>query len=204
MKSVGTRARVAVLNGLLMLAVAACGGSSASTVTTASSTSLVTVTVPAVSSAPSTSEQSTTSTSVKTPTKSILELAKAEGSLSTLLGLLDKAGLTATLEGSGPFSLVAPTDAAFAKMDKDTLDKISQNPTVLTSLLKYHLVAARITTQDVTAGFVTTMEGSTLALQATTKLPTVNGLKVTRGAKATNGTILVIESVLLPVDLKLP
>lgn len=189
MKSSGMVGRMVVLAGALAGTAVACGGSDASTATT-----VVTTTVPV----------STTSTTLPAPTKSILELAKSEGSLTTLLGLLDKAGLTATLEGDGPFTLVAPTDAAFAKMDPTTLDKISQNPDVLKSLLEYHVVERRITTKDVDAGGVVTMEGATLALQATTTLPTINGLKVTRGARATNGTILVIESVLLPVDLKLP
>lgn len=184
------RGQIVVLAGVIALTAVACGGSSKSTSTTAVSTTAA--------------SSSTTSTTLPPPTKSILQLATAEGSLSTLLRLLDQAGLTATLEGAGPFTLVAPTDAAFAKMDPTTLEKISQNPDVLKSLLQYHIVPARITTKDVAAGSVATMEGSTLALQATTRLPTVNGLTVTKGARATNGTILVIESVLLPVDLKLP
>ena len=121
-----------------------------------------------------------------------------------MLGLLDTAGLTATLQGNGPFTLVAPTDDAFKKMDPATLDKISKNPEALKALLNYHLVNGRVTSKDLTAGFVTTAEGSTMALAATKKLPSVNGQTVTKAGRATNGTILVIESVLLPVDLKLP
>jgi len=133
-----------------------------------------------------------------------LQLAQSEGQLTTLLKLLDTAGLTATLQGDGPFTLIAPSDAAFAKMDPDTLDRISKAPEVLKQILQYHVVPERITTTDVKNGAVTTLEGSTLALAEGSRLPTVNGLTVTRGARATNGTILVIESVLLPVDLKLP
>lgn len=190
MRSSRRQGRLVVLAGAVALVAVACGGSDASSATT--------------TAVPTTVAASTTTTTVVAPTKSILELAKAEGQLGTLLGLLDKAGLTATLEGTGPFTLVAPTDAAFAKMDPTTLDKISQNPEVLKSLLQYHIVERRITTKDVDAGGVVTMEGSTLALQPGSKLPSVNGLAVTRGARATNGTILVVESVLLPVDLKLP
>jgi len=133
-----------------------------------------------------------------------LELAKGEGSLSTFLRLLDSAGLTSVLAGPGPFTLLAPNDAAFAKMDQTTLDKISHNPDALASLLRYHVIIKRLTNQDIAAGFVTTMEGTTLTLRATSSLPNVNGSKTIRGARATNGTILVIDSVLLPVDLKLP
>ncbi len=138
------------------------------------------------------------------PTKTILELATTDGSFTTLLHLLDVAGLTATLQGTGPFTLMAPTDAAFAKMDPTTLQRFTDNPDVLKSLLEYHLVASRITPKDVTAGSILSVEGSSLALQATSGLPSVNGLAVTKGARATNGLILVLESVLIPVDLKLP
>lgn len=138
------------------------------------------------------------------PTKTILELATTDGSFTTLLHLLDVAGLTATLQGAGPFTLMAPTDAAFAKMDPTTLQRFTDNPDVLKSLLEYHLVASRITPKDVTAGSILSVEGSSLALQASSGLPSVNGLAVTKGARATNGLILVLESVLIPVDLKLP
>ena len=138
------------------------------------------------------------------PTKTILELATTDGSFTTLLHLLDVAGLTATLQGAGPFTLMAPTDAAFAKMDPTTLQRFTDNPDVLKSLLEYHLVNSRITPKDVTAGSILSVEGSSLALQSTSGLPSVNGLPVTKGARATNGLILVLESVLLPVDLKLP
>jgi uncharacterized surface protein with fasciclin (FAS1) repeats len=138
------------------------------------------------------------------PTKTILELATTDGSFTTLLHLLDVAGLTATLQGAGPFTLMAPTDAAFAKMDPTTLQRFTDNPDVLKSLLEYHVVASRITPKDVTAGSILSVEGSSLALQATKGLPSVNGLAVTKGARATNGLILVLESVLIPVDLKLP
>jgi len=122
--------------------------------------------------------------------------------LSTLIGLLDKAGLTTLLNGSGPFSLLAPTDAAFAAMDKATFAKISTDTLLLKSVLQYHVVAKRISTKDIKAGSVTTVEGSILTLKATSQLPTVNGLTITRAARGTNGTILVIESVLLPPDVK--
>jgi uncharacterized surface protein with fasciclin (FAS1) repeats len=201
---VGYGVRMAVLSVSLSLLGVSCAGSNPSVVaptTTASPTSLA---PSSTRLSPPSSSGSATSTSVPRPTKSILELARAEGSLSTLLRLLDTAGLTSVLAGPGPFTLLAPTDAAFAKMDKTTLDRISQSPDALASLLRFHVIIKRLTKQDIAAGFVTTMEGSTLTLQATTSLPIVNGSKTIRGARATNGTILVIDSVLLPVDLKLP
>ena len=70
-------------------------------------------------------------------------------------------GIVGGEKGAGPFTLVAPSYAGFAKMDPTTLEKISQNPDVLKSLLQYHMVPERITTKDVAAGSVKTMEAST-------------------------------------------
>ena len=70
--------------------------------------------------------------------------------------------------------------------------------------LRYHLVPKRISTKDVATGIVTTMEGSPLTLKASSGLPTVNDLTVIKGARATNGTVLVVGTVLLPPDLKVP
>lgn len=203
MASSRTGGRLVFIVGVLALSAVACGSSSSSSPTTAASTTATPTTVAAA--APTTTiGASTTTTSLPAPTQSILQLAQSEGQLTTLLKLLDTAGLTATLQGDGPFTLIAPSDAAFAKMNPDTLDRISKAPEVLKQILQYHVVPERITTTDVKNGAVTTLEGSTLALAEGSRLPTVNGLTVTRGARATNGTILVIESVLLPVDLKLP
>ena len=202
--STSTRS-LGLLLGLLAFLSAACASSGAAAVTSTtktSSTSSVADTI--VPTAPSSTDQPAPTSSLRVPTKSILELAKGEGTLTTLLQLLDTAGLTTLLNGPGPFTLIAPTDAAFARMDKVTLDRITHSPDVLTALLKNHIVARRLSTKDVASGSASTMEGSTIALEATSRLPKINGLTVTRGARATNGTILVIDFVLIPVDLKLP
>ena len=138
------------------------------------------------------------------PTKSILELAQEEGRLGTLLGLLDTSGLTTKLQGTGPFTLIAPIDDAFKRMDPATLDAISKSPEVLSQLLNYHLVDGPITKADLDSGFVQTDEGTTITLHATDQFPTLNGQTVIRVGRATNGAILLIDSVLLPIDLKLP
>ena len=112
--------------------------------------------------------------------------------------------LIAELSGGGPFSLLAPSDAAFAKLDPATLDKLERQPDLLRDVLRYHVVAKKISAKDVSAGKVSTLEGSTVTLKAAGAFPTVNGANVTRGAKATNGTILVIDTVLIPPDRTLP
>jgi uncharacterized surface protein with fasciclin (FAS1) repeats len=200
--------RLVVLATVLSFTAAACGGSDASSATTTSSLLLPGTTIIATTSAgsiaPNSAAPGASTSSLPAPTKSILQLATEEGTLTTMLKLLDTAGLTATLQGNGPFTLVAPTDAAFRKMDPDTLAKISNSPTVLKQLLNYHLVNGRVGSNDLAAGFVTSVEGTTIALQATSQLPTLNGLIIRKAGRATNGTILVVDSVLLPVDLKLP
>ena len=125
-------------------------------------------------------------------------------SLTTLVRLLDQSGLTATLRSSGPFTLIAPNDAAFTQVDPAKLAAITQDPELLKAVLRYHLVPKRISTQDVATGTVTTMEGSPLTLKASSGLPTINDLTVIKGARATNGTVLVVGTVLLPPDLKVP
>jgi uncharacterized surface protein with fasciclin (FAS1) repeats len=211
MRSNRTRAQAAMLAGLASVAIAACSGSSDSSSTTPpipttvagpAPTATTTIVAP-TDTAPGSTPAGPTS-SIPAPTKTILQLAKEEGSLTTMLQLLDTAGLTSTLAGTGPFTLVAPTDAAFKRMDPDTFDKISKSPTVLKQLLGYHLIDGRVSSADLKAGFVASTEGSLIALQATSQLPSINGLTVTRAGRGTNGTILVIESVLLPIDLKLP
>ena len=206
MSSMRIHGRVVMLAGLVSMVAVACGGSDASSSpsTIGLSSTTPTTIAAATTLAPTSTAVPTPSTTLPPPTKSILELAQGEPTLTTALHLLDVAGMTTLLLGDGPFTLIAPTDDAFAKMDPDTLDRITNSPESLTALLNYHLINARVTTQDVTAGFVTSVEGSTIALQATAKLPTINGLSVTKAGRATNGTILVIESVLIPVDFKMP
>ena len=143
-------------------------------------------------------------TTTVAPTKTIVQLATAEGSLSMFLKLLTTAGLTDSVDGAGPYSVLAPTDAAFAKLDPASLDKLTKNVDLLKDVLKYHIVLKRISTKDVTAGKITTLEGSVLTLKAGGRFPTVNGLTISKGGRATNGSIFVIDTVLVPPDKTLP
>lgn len=186
------RRRVALMVGLAATVLVACG-SSAKTGGQSSTSA---------SSGPSTTAGATTTTVA--PTKTILQLATAEGSLTTFLKLLTTAGLTDSIDGAGPYSVLAPTDAAFAKLDPASLDKLTKNVDLLKDVLKYHIVLKRISTKDVTAGKVTTLEGSVVTLKAGGRFPTVNGFTVSKGGRATNGSILVIDTVLVPPDKTLP
>jgi uncharacterized surface protein with fasciclin (FAS1) repeats len=136
--------------------------------------------------------------------RDIVDTAVAAGSFKTLAAALQAAGLIETLKGKGPFTVFAPTDAAFAKLPKGTVEELlkPENKAKLAAILTYHVVPG-----TVTAAQVATMNGKeakTVNGQAV-KI-TVDGTAVTVGAakvvktdiKATNGVIHVIDSVMLP------
>lgn len=136
----------------------------------------------------------------------IVDTAVAAGNFKTLAAALGAAGLVETLKGAGPFTVFAPTDAAFAKLPAGTLEKLlkPENKAQLIQILTYHVVGAAVLAKDVKAGDVKTVEGSNLVI-TTKNGVTLNGnAKVTAtDIKASNGVIHVIDTVVLPAGLKL-
>ena len=135
----------------------------------------------------------------------IVAVASATEGFSTLVAAIEAAGLVETLQGEGPFTVFAPTDDAFAALPEGLLEKLllPENVAVLTSILTYHVVPGLVMSADVTAGDVTTVEGSTITI-ATDGGVTVNGANVTAvDVAASNGVIHVIDQVIVPptVDL---
>ena len=131
----------------------------------------------------------------------IVDSAAADGSLKTLVTALKAAGLVDTLKGTGPFTVFAPNDAAFAKLPKGKLDALLQDKAALTKLLTYHVVAGKITPADVTAGKVKSVEGHDLTLSTTDGVKVNNVATVGGGdIKADNGEIHIIDTVLMPSD----
>jgi uncharacterized surface protein with fasciclin (FAS1) repeats len=130
--------------------------------------------------------------------KDIVDTAVAAGQFKTLATALQAAGLIDTLKGKGPFTVFAPTDAAFAKIPKAQLDALLADKAKLTAVLTYHVVAGKVMAKDVKAGKVKTVQGSELTL-GTTGGVTVDGAKViSADIVADNGVIHVIDSVVLP------
>ena len=128
----------------------------------------------------------------------IVDSAIADGSLKTLVSALQTAGLTDTLKGDGPFTVFAPSDAAFAKLPKDKLDALLKDKDALAKLLNAHIVSHKITSEDVTAGKVKSIEGHELKLDVSAGIkvdgvPTVGGNDI----KADNGMIYVLDTVLM-------
>lgn len=130
--------------------------------------------------------------------KDIVDTAVAAGDFKTLATALDKAGLVQTLKGPGPFTVFAPTDAAFAKIPKAQLDALLADKAKLTAVLTYHVVPGKVMAQDVKAGKVKTVQGSELTV-ATAGGVKVDGANVVKtDIAADNGVIHVIDSVVLP------
>ena len=130
----------------------------------------------------------------------IVAVASGNPDFSTLVAALSAAGLVETLQGEGPFTVFAPTDAAFAALPEGLLEKLllPENIAVLTAILTYHVVPGMVMSTDVTAGDVATVEGSTIAI-TTDMGATVVEVDLT----ASNGVIHVIDAVIVPptVDL---
>jgi uncharacterized surface protein with fasciclin (FAS1) repeats len=130
--------------------------------------------------------------------KDIVDTAVAAGNFKTLATALQAAGLVETLKGKGPFTVFAPTDAAFAKVPKDQLDALLKDKAALTKVLTYHVVPGKVMAKDVKAGVVKTVQGGELTV-ATAGGVMVDGAKVTAtDIVADNGVIHVIDSVVIP------
>ena len=128
----------------------------------------------------------------------IVDTAVKAGNFTTLVTAVKAAGLVDTLKGPGPFTVFAPTDAAFAKVPKAQLDALLADKPKLTKVLTYHVVAGKVMAKDVKAGKVKSVEGSELML-ATDGGVTVNGAKVVAAdVAADNGVIHAIDTVLMP------
>ena len=128
----------------------------------------------------------------------IVDTAVAAGNFKTLAAAVTAAGLIDTLKSAGPFTVFAPTDEAFAKVPKATLDALLADKAALTKVLTYHVVAGKVMAADVTTGHVKSVQGSDLAM-STDGGVTVNGAKVVAAdVAATNGVIHAIDTVLMP------
>ena len=128
----------------------------------------------------------------------IVDTAIKAGNFKTLVAAVQAAGLVETLKGAGPFTVFAPTDEAFAKIPKETLDGLLKDKAALSKILTYHVVAGKVMAKDVKPGMVKTVQGSEITF-ATAGGVTVNGAKVIAAdVKADNGVIHAIDTVMIP------
>jgi uncharacterized surface protein with fasciclin (FAS1) repeats len=137
------------------------------------------------------------------PNKDIVATAVAAGQFKTLASLLTSAGLVKTLQGKGPFTVFAPTDAAFAKVPKATLAKLQNDPMLLKSVLLYHVVKGKVpasTVVTLNGKSAKTVNGASVKIAVKGGKVYLNGsTQVTKtDVMASNGVIHVINKVLLP------
>ena len=133
----------------------------------------------------------------------IVDTAVAAGSFSTLAAALGAAGLVDTLKGTGPFTVFAPTDDAFAKLPAGTLEELlkPENKAKLTAVLTYHVVAGNVKAADVAAlKTAPTVQGQSVAIDVKDGVKINDAHVVQADIECDNGVIHVIDSVLLPKE----
>lgn len=134
--------------------------------------------------------------------KTIVDTAVAAGQFTTLTTALKAAGLVDTLKGPGPFTVFAPTDAAFAKLPAGTVDNLlkPENKAQLTSILTYHVLPGKVPASAVAGKTLSpaTVNGATLAVNGTSGVKVNNATVVQADVMASNGVIHAIDTVLLP------
>ena len=133
--------------------------------------------------------------------KSIVEIAVGSPDHTTLVAAVKAAGLVETLSGPGPFTVFAPTNAAFEKLPAGTVESLlkPENKAMLVAVLTYHVVPATVLAADVKTGEAPTVNGKKLTIKADAMGVTVNNAKVTAtDLVGSNGVIHVIDTVLLP------
>jgi uncharacterized surface protein with fasciclin (FAS1) repeats len=134
--------------------------------------------------------------------KDIVDTAIAAGKFKTLVTAVQAAELVDTLKGEGPFTVFAPTDEAFAKVPKETLEALLKDKKALTGVLTYHVVPGKVMAADVVKlESAKTVQGKPIAIVAKEGKVTINGINVIKtDIVCKNGVIHVIDAVLLPPE----
>lgn len=140
--------------------------------------------------------------SVRAPVSVADSIAK-NPSLSTLNGLLVQAGLPATLHGSGPFTVFAPSNEAFTAVPAKTMDDLAKHPDKLKDLLSFHVTSGKLAAAAIKNSSVKTLNGASVALSKAGEFVTIEqALVQTADIEASNGVIHIIDSVLIPPHKK--
>ena len=186
---------IALLVPALAIAIAAC--SAAASPSAAPSTAPTATAAPTAAATPSAAP----SASAAAMAKDIVQTASEAGSFKTLVAGVKAAGLVETLQGKGPFTVFAPTDAAFAALPAGTLDGLLKDPAALKKILLYHVVSGAVTADKVVGlTSATSVEGSPIAIAVKDGTVYLNDSAqvVTPDVMASNGVIHVIDKVILP------
>jgi uncharacterized surface protein with fasciclin (FAS1) repeats len=198
-KSILRKALFSVMSAGSLVALSACGQPSVDN-TTAPQTAATPANLP--TAAPPIAQTPTTPTASKNLAQ-LAQSALTQGSFTTLSRAVQAADLTKQMAEQGPYTVFAPTDAAFAALPKGTVDNLlkPENKQQLVKLLGYHAIPGQVTSSQLTSGQVKTVEGSpvTLKVNTNTSTVTVNGAKVIQAdIPASNGVVHVVDKVILP------
>jgi uncharacterized surface protein with fasciclin (FAS1) repeats len=144
--------------------------------------------------------KATSATSEMAAKDTIVDVASANPDFSTLVSAVTKADLASTLSGPGPFTVFAPTNAAFAAVPADQLNALLADKEQLTKVLTYHVVPGTVLAADLQPSqMVKTVEGQDVDIQVSGGAATINGCAITKtDIEASNGVIHVIDCVLTP------
>ena len=133
--------------------------------------------------------------------KDLVAVAAGADNFKTLVAAVKAAGLVETLQGKGPFTVFAPTDAAFAKLPAGTVESLlkPENRDKLVAILKYHVISGKVLAADVKTMEAKTVQGQSVKLVVSDAGVTVDNAKVVKtDVMAENGVIHVIDTVILP------
>lgn len=144
----------------------------------------------------------TTKVTEEVASNTVVDIAVGSKDHTTLVTAVTTAGLVETLSGTGPFTVFAPTNAAFAALPAGTVEDLlkPENKEKLTAILTYHVVAGNVLSSQLTDGQkVATLNGQELTVAIKNGVVTINGIKVIAADLAgTNGVVHVVEGVILP------
>ena len=191
--------RVVAIGIVASLALVACGSDS--------KTETISTPAPVDTSAEAPVESSVeaTETTMAAEAGDIVAVAAGNPDFSTLVAAVTAAGLVETLQGTGPFTVFAPNNAAFAALPAGLVDKLllPENKDTLVQILTYHVVSGKVMAADVAAGDVPSVEGSNITVTVDAGTVTLNGSSkvIATDVAASNGVIHVIDAVILPPGL---
>ncbi|MCX7799149.1 MAG: fasciclin domain-containing protein [Fimbriimonadales bacterium] len=139
-------------------------------------------------------------TGARAQAKDIVDTAVGAGQFTTLVKLVQEAGLVETLKGKGPFTVLAPSDDAFKKVPKEVVDRLLADKKLLTQVLTYHVIAGKVMSSDLKNGArPKTVQGETVRVRIQGGTVQFNNAKVAKAdIGASNGVIHVIDTVILP------
>ena len=177
------KTRLIAFMAILALVVAACSSSDEEAATT-------------TTSAPETTE----AMAEEMTTDTIVDVAVAND-FTTLVAAVQAAGLVETLQGDGPFTVIAPTDEALAALPEGTLEGLLEDPAALAEILTYHVVSGKVLAEDVVGlDSATSVQGGDIAIEVVDGGVVLNGSSnvVSTDVEASNGVVHVIDTVILP------